>query len=95
MPLWKPRPRGRRQTVVLVGSTQPALPAFPVPVDDRVRLIDAPYLLPKDAREKQRLNFQHHCLYSAIGNHYLAPLPPDITTMVDIGTGTVRRIGGR
>ncbi|GHO60384.1 class I SAM-dependent methyltransferase [Ktedonobacter robiniae] len=57
-------------------------------LDDRERLSDAPYLLPKDAQEQNRLNFQHRCLYSAIGNHYLVPLPPDVTTILDVGTGT-------
>lgn len=56
--------------------------------DDRERLTYAPYLLPKDAQEQNRLNFQHRCLYSAIGNHYLVPLRPDVSTMLDVGTGT-------
>jgi ubiquinone/menaquinone biosynthesis C-methylase UbiE len=55
---------------------------------DRERLTDAPYLLPKDTQEQNRLNFQHHCLYSAIGNHYLVPLRPDVGNMLDVGTGT-------
>jgi SAM-dependent methyltransferase len=57
-------------------------------VDDRKRLTDVLYLLPKDVQEQNRLNFQYRCLYSAIGKHYLVPLPPDVATILDVGTGT-------
>ena len=46
------------------------------------------YLLPKDDDELNRLNFQHYALNLTLGNHYLAPLPPVVRTMVDIGCGT-------
>lgn len=49
---------------------------------------DAPYLLPKDALEDQRLNYQHHVLYRTISNHYLAPISPTTATILDVGTGT-------
>lgn len=53
----------------------------------RTYLADAPYLLPKDALEDQRLTYQHHVLYRTISNHYLAPIS-SATTILDVGTGT-------
>ncbi len=88
MSFWKWLARRRQQTATPFVAWKPAQPAFPAIVDDRERLPDAPYLLPKDAQEQSRLNFQHRCLYSAIGNHYLVPLRPDVTTILDVGTGT-------
>lgn len=77
----------RRQTVPLEQAKGPQS-ANPVSVDDRARLANAPYFLPKDAEEDSRLNFQHRALYAAIGNHYLAPLKPETDTILDVGTGT-------
>ncbi|HEU5383621.1 MAG TPA: methyltransferase domain-containing protein [Ktedonobacteraceae bacterium] len=57
-------------------------------VDDRRRLTDAPYFLPKDEEEDGRLFLQHKALYAAMGNHYLAPIRPDIANILDVGTGT-------
>ncbi|HEU5383360.1 MAG TPA: methyltransferase domain-containing protein [Ktedonobacteraceae bacterium] len=54
----------------------------------RTYLENAPYLLPKDAQEDERLKFQHHALHHAFGNHYLAPLSPDTRTILDVGSGT-------
>lgn len=57
--------------------------------EQRTYLPDTPYLLPKDAQEDQRLNYQHHVLYRTISNHYLAPLTQaSITTILDVGAGT-------
>ena len=76
-----------RQTVMpTIPSAQQ--PAVPIAVDDRARLTDTPYFLPKDAEEDTRLNFQHRALYAAIGNHYLAPIAPETDTMLDVETGT-------
>jgi SAM-dependent methyltransferase len=67
-------------------------PQQPAPLllsEQRTYLADAPYLLPKDALEDQRLNFQHHVLYRTISNHYLAPITAETTaTILDVGTGT-------
>lgn len=46
------------------------------------------YLLPKDQEEQGRLDFQHAVMNLTLGNHYLAPLPPQVRTIVDVGTGT-------
>jgi ubiquinone/menaquinone biosynthesis C-methylase UbiE len=57
--------------------------------EQRTYVPDVPYLLPKDALEDQRLNYQHHALYKTISNHYLAPLTPtSAQTILDVGTGT-------
>lgn len=88
MPFWNRFGRRYRQVADPLFSGNPAQPAHSISADDRKRLPDAPYLLPKDAPEQHRLNFQHRCLYSAMGNHYLAPLRPDVATMLDVGTGT-------
>jgi SAM-dependent methyltransferase len=51
-------------------------------------LEDAEYPLPKDEGEKSRLDFQHHALNLTLGNHYLAPLPQRVRTILDVGAGT-------
>jgi len=57
--------------------------------EQRRYVADVPYLLPKDALEDQRLNYQHYVLYRTISNHYLAPLTPEsVHTILDVGTGT-------
>src|SRR5437660_4687805 len=57
-------------------------------VDTRHYLDNSVYQLPKDAEEDVRINFQHHALFHAIGNHYLAPLSPPLPLILDVGTGT-------
>jgi SAM-dependent methyltransferase len=56
--------------------------------DQRERLADAPYLLPKDAEEDNRLDYQHHVLHLSLGGHFLAPLPSQLAHVLDVGTGT-------
>ncbi len=63
-------------------------PAAPPEAGQRTYLDDAPYLLPKDAQEDERLRFQHYALHRAFGNHYLAPLSPETRTILDVGSGT-------
>lgn len=63
-------------------------PTAPAEAELRTYLDDAPYLLPKDAQEDERLRFQHYALHHAFGNHYLAPLGPETRTILDVGTGT-------
>lgn len=58
------------------------------PRDLRRYLDGTDYLLPKDAEEEYRLNFQHYALYHAIGNHYIAPISPETRLVLDVGTGT-------
>lgn len=57
--------------------------------EQRTYIPQVPYLLPKDALEDQRLNYQHHVLYKTISNHYLAPLMPECPQIIlDVGSGT-------
>ncbi len=57
--------------------------------EQRTYVPDVPYLLPKDALEDQRLNYQHRALYKTLSNHYLVPLVPNSpNTILDVGTGT-------
>ncbi len=81
-PFRRPKPKTQPQ------AGEPT-PVTPPPAEQRTYIPDAPYLLPKDVQEDQRLNYQHHVLYRTISNHYLAPLSPaSATTILDVGTGT-------
>lgn len=59
-----------------------------VPADQRRYLEGSEYQLPKDFEEDQRLDLQHHALFHALGNHYLAPISKNVRTILDVGTGT-------
>ena len=63
-------------------------PAFAGTKPQRRYLDETSYPLPRDEGEKKRLDFQHYALHLTLGNHYLAPLPPTVRAMVDVGTGT-------
>lgn len=84
------RHRKKRATTAaqsaLAAQAARSVPALPA--EQRSYVPDAPYLLPKDALEAQRLNYQHRVLYQTISNHYLAPISPDIDTILDVGAGT-------
>jgi tRNA G46 methylase TrmB len=80
--------RRRTSATAPITDWKPQHPVVQVVNEQRTYLADAPYLLPKDAQEDQRLNFQHHVLYRTISNHYLAPISPTTTTILDVGTGT-------
>jgi SAM-dependent methyltransferase len=64
-----------------------ARPTLPAPSQRRY-LEETDYPLPKDGEEKKRLDFQHYALHLTLGNHYLAPLPPTVRSILDVGTGT-------
>lgn len=85
MPLFRWRSR-RAQTNVLPQPWASTSAAAVLP--RRRYLEDADYVLPKDGEEENRLNYQHYALNLTLGNHYLAPLPPGVRTIVDVGTGT-------
>lgn len=55
----------------------------------RRRLQEAPYLLPTDFAEGNRLDMQHYMLKLAIGGNHLAPLQRPLS-ILDIGCGTGR-----
>ncbi len=83
---WLFRRRKARQPLETWRREQPT--ATPTESEQRAYLPDAPYLLPKDQQEDQRLHFQHYALHHAFGNHYLAPLSPETRTILDVGSGT-------
>ncbi len=69
----------------------PAHPAQPVagPLERR-HLPGVTYVLPKDLPEGHRLDFQHHLLRAVLGATYVAPLPKEVTHILDVATGTGR-----
>lgn len=78
----------QKRSSAITKSKEPSPPAGHL-TEQRTYVPDVPYLLPKDALEDQRLNYQHHVLYRTISNHYLAPLTLESTlTILDVGTGT-------
>lgn len=83
---WRARRAVRTKTSAL--PPQAWAPTPPIAVAPQRRYLDGDYLLPKDEEETNRLNFQHHALHLTLGNHYLAPLPPVLRTIVDVGAGT-------
>jgi SAM-dependent methyltransferase len=80
--------RSRRTKTSTPPQPWTATPAASLTIEQRTYLDDAPYLLPKDAQEDERLRFQHYALYHTFGNHYLAPLSPETRTILDVGCGT-------
>ena len=71
------------------SSMQTTTTELPPIAERRTYVAEVPYLLPKDAQEDQRLNFQHYVLQKVVSNHYLAPIfPQGSFTILDVGTGT-------
>lgn len=70
---------------------KPATPARGAPDEggERHYVADAPYLLPKDLGETNRLDFQHYMLRYALKGNYGAPLE-DPRDILDVGSGTGR-----
>jgi SAM-dependent methyltransferase len=81
---WLRRSKTKQPPQAWVRAPQASAPVTTL----RRYLEEAEYLLPKDQEEQARLDFQHHALNLTLGNHYLAPLPPTLRTIVDVGTGT-------
>ena len=81
--------RRRKSAIPLSDEWKPRTStASPLAEPERNYVPDVPYLLPKDPLEDQRLNYQHDVLYRTISNHYLAPISPATTSILDVGTGT-------
>lgn len=59
------------------------------PLDDRRRLADAPYVLPSDDKEINRLDFQHYMLRYTLRGNYAAPIRQPMS-ILDVGSGTGR-----
>lgn len=60
-----------------------------VEVGGRRHLADAPYVLPRDDQEVNRLDFQHYMLRSALRGNFAAPLRSP-ASILDVGSGTGR-----
>jgi ubiquinone/menaquinone biosynthesis C-methylase UbiE len=58
-------------------------------LDDRRRLADAPYVLPSDDKEINRLDFQHYMLRYTLRGNYAAPITRPMS-ILDVGSGTGR-----
>lgn len=72
-------------------AAQPATVASPfIQAGGRRYLADAPYALPKDLGETNRLNFQHFLLRQLLQSNYLAPLTQAPQAILDVGCGTGR-----
>ena len=72
-PVVQPVPGQRYQAVIRAGR----------------RFVESSYLLPKDAAEMNRLDFQHYLLRQALRSNYLAPIR-DPQYILDVGCGTGR-----
>jgi SAM-dependent methyltransferase len=60
-----------------------------VEVGGRRHLADAPYVLPRDDGEVNRLDFQHYMLRYALRGNFAAPITSPVS-MLDVGSGTGR-----
>ena len=63
--------------------------AAKVAVQGREYLTTAPYFLPKDEEEVNRLDFQHYLFRFALRGNYAAPIQTP-ASILDVGTGTGR-----
>lgn len=79
--------RGRRADAAHAGAAQGARST--VAVRGREYLTTAPYFLPKDDEEVNRLDFQHFLFRVALRGNYAAPIEKP-ASILDVGTGTGR-----
>ncbi|HEU0026037.1 MAG TPA: methyltransferase domain-containing protein [Ktedonobacterales bacterium] len=56
---------------------------------DRLHMADAPYVLPADDQEINRLDFQHYMLRHTLRGNYAAPIV-NPQSILDVGSGTGR-----
>lgn len=85
---------------VVLGGPQPQNADIPTVVMDnegvsyvmargRRLLAEAPDMLPKDANEARRIDFEHHFLRNTLGGNYAAPLA-QANAILDVGCGVGR-----
>lgn len=80
--------RGRRVNADALNDVDPTRRGF-LNLGGRRYVADAPYLLPKDLKEINRLDFQHFMLRYLLRGNYAAPLGP-VKSILDVGSGTNR-----
>lgn len=85
---WFSRWRRGAKTATKNKSTPRESDRFQV-MSGRRHVADAPYVLPKDDREVQRLDFQHYMLRYLMRGNYAAPVTTP-TSILDVGCGTAR-----
>ncbi len=85
MSWWRFWRRGDARSTKATATTTAERHSF----DDRRRLADAPYVLPSDDQEINRLDFQHYMLRYALRGNFAAPLQQPMS-ILDVGSGTGR-----
>ncbi len=67
------------------------MPPVTFDANNRRRLTDVPYVLPKDDQEIQRLDYQHYILRSLLKSNCFAPVDPLLmkgANVLDVGSGS-------
>ncbi len=85
--------RNKRRPPVTWERTLPNIPQEYVDEDGRRHRGDAPYLLPKDEKEMQRLDYQHYILRQLLKGNSFAPVHDLLIKgghVLDVGCGTGR-----
>ena len=83
------RRRGRNKSVMSDLSAEAPIARYEsVEIQGRRFLHNASYVLPKDLKEINRLDFQHYLLRQALKGNYLAPLGRSPGAILDVGCGT-------
>lgn len=78
----------RRKRAVTATIAAPTEKQFET-IGGRRHMVDAPYVLPTDDGEVNRLDFQHYMLRYALKGNYAAPLAAP-QSILDVGAGTGR-----
>lgn len=81
--------RGHRTNTSAGTQTPPRRARSLLSIRGRRYLATAPYILPKDDEEINRLDFQHYLFRYALKGNYAAPLEAP-ANILDVGTGTGR-----
>lgn len=79
----------RRKGDGMATATAKLPPSASDSFDDRRWLADAPYVLPSDDKEINRLDFQHYMLRYSLRGNYAAPIRQP-KSILDVGSGTGR-----
>ena len=85
---WRQSGRGGAQVAQVAQADERESKRFQF-FGDRRHVANAPYVLPKDDKEVQRLDFQHYMLRYLLRGNYAAPLH-NPASILDVGCGTGR-----